>query len=580
MRPAIIAVRAIEAHCPHLRAFYKVPRHIPLSPESARTMAGISSLMQAIKLPDTAQPFDRLVRVNWTGQLLITFGGMIASFFIAGFWYPYWRVGDMDMFVVYNAFLLNDHQPQAYFDHPGYLPILLLSYWLRALHGIHLISADSLSTLPPASDATAFNAALMQATQAGRVLSLLLAMGVVAAFAYLLRAFIRDPRIAGLGAFLFAFSGGMAMLMRTMRTELLSAGLFAIALLMMLVAARRGPTPWRPAVVGLAAALITLGIQSKIQIFFLICALPVLLLPFGPEPALPIKQPDGFWQRPQTAWPALAAAAAIAAIAMYLAKDLLLFGFSHDVGRPVGISATIYWAMVAMWIGLGMIAYSIIWRVAVPETLAAMLAALTGCMIGLLALYLRYNPTDVAVVFHPLETMYTWAAASYPQLVSSRFLFLLNAIGGVIARRTFFLSSSPRPTIFLEWFVIVATVIAIRRRQWSLVAAVAALMLTDWGIDTLGMGRHLEQAYFLFTDPLAIIAAALLITQLKDLQQHRWAYGAGVALIAVTIVVSQAEPVKHLFKTAGPEVLCEPGMHHYYPRLELPFCPQQPVNPR
>ena len=38
-------------------------------------------------------------------------------------------------------------------------------------------------------------------------------------------------------------------------------------------------------------------------------------------------------------------------------------------------------------------------------------------------------------------------------------------------------------------------------------------MLTDWGIDTLNMTRGLKQEYFLFTDPLSIIAAALLIAK-------------------------------------------------------------------
>ena len=134
--------------------------------------------------------------------------------------------------------------------------------------------------------------------------------------------------------------------------------------------------------------------------------------------------------------------------------------------------------------------------------------------------------------------------------------FLFEAIIGVIARRTFVLSSSPRPTIFLEWFVIAATVIAIRRREWRLVLQVAALMLTDWGIDTLSMARGLKQEYFLLTDPLAIIAAALLIAKLTDLQRHRWTYPVGAALIVAHILVSQAEPVKHIFSTDGPDVIC------------------------
>ncbi len=543
--------------------------------------------MQAIRLPDTTQPFDRLVKVNLAGQFIIIYAGMIASFLIAGFWYPYWRVADMDFVIVYNALLLNGHLPQEFFDHPGYLPILLLSWWLRALHGGGLIRVDALSGVPPVSDFPAFSAVWMQLTQAGRALSLFLAMGLVAAFTFLLRALVRDSRIAGFGGFLFAFSGGLAMQMRTLRTELLAAGLFTIALLMLLIAARRGSSAWRPVIIGVAAVLIALGMQSKVQVFFLICALPILLLPFGPEMA-ELKAQRGFWQTPRLARPALAAAVAIALLAVYFTKDLIALGLAAaNAGvplLPIGINATIYWTIVAVWLGLGMIAYWIVWRVPAAEALAAMAAVIAGCMIGLLALDIHFAPDNAIVVLHPLETMYAWASAGDPRLATggsllsaARLQFLLQAIYGVIARRTFFLESSPRPTIFLEWFVIAATVIAIRRREWHLVITVAALMLTDWGIDLLGMGRRLQQSYFLFTDPLAIIAAALLIARLTELQQHRWTYPLGFALAAATIVVSQAEPVKHIFKTAGPEVLCQVGLPHYYQRLgTFPFCAPGP----
>lgn len=545
-------------------------------------MTGVSGLMQAIKLRDTTQPFDRLIKFNLAGQFIVTFAGMIASFLIAGFWYPYWRIADMDIWVVYNALLLNAHLPQEYFDHPGYLPILLLSYWLRALHWIGLVRVDSLSGVTPINDVTTFDAILTQLTQAGRVLSLLLAIVFVAAFTFLLRALVRDSRIAGLGGFLLAFSGGVEMQMRTMRTELLAAGLFTLALLTMIAAAKKGEGPWRPALIGFASLLITLGLLSKVQIIFLICALPFLLLPFGPEP----KPEPGFWHRPRQAWPAVFAALVIALLAAYLAKDIVVFGFSHS-GATVSpmplpalrIGPGIYWPLIAVWIGVGMTAYSIVWRVVAPEALASMLAALAGCMIGLLALYARYHPDNVIVVFHPLETLLAWGSSSDPRLVSggpllnaARVQFFLQAIGGLVERRTFFLQSSARPTIFLEWFVIAATVIAIQRRQWNLVLAVTALMVTDWGVDLLGMARGLEGAYFIFTDPLAIVAAGLLLARLKDLQDNRWTYPLGVALIVATVVVGQAEPVKHVFSRVGRNVLCD--QQGRFPRFgRLPFCP-------
>jgi hypothetical protein len=538
-------------------------------------MQPMARLFQSRRDPDIAKSFQRLVPFSWRGELLLICGGMLASFLVAGFWYPYWRVADMDFWVVYNALLLNVPLPQEYFDHPGYLSILLLSYWLRALHSVGLVHVVSLNALPPVGDALGFAHAWTVATQAGRVLSLLFAMGFVLAFSYLLRALVRDWRIAAVGGFLLAFSGGMAMQMRVMRTELLAAGLFMTALLLLLIVATYGR--WRPAAIGLASLLITLALMNKIQIIFLICALPVLTLPFGAAPQ------RGFWDTPRRAWPALALSAAVALVAIYLAKDIVQAGLSNAGAASLNLpalptSATAYWTAIALWLGLGMAVYAAIWRVTVAETLAAMCAVIAGCMIGLLALYACYQPNDVVIVFHPLERLFQFAQGSDPRLATGSMLQHLGTlsqwVGGMIMRRTFVLDSSPRPTIFLEWFVIAATVIAIRRREWRLVLQVGALMLTDWGIDTLGMARGLKQEYFILTDPLAIIAAALLISKLVDLQRHRWTFPVGAALVAAHIVVSQAEPVKHIFKTDGPEVLC--GLYHNAAKVEhLPICKAQ-----
>ena len=343
-----------------------------------------------MRSPDTSQPFQRLVLFNWGGGLLVFCAGILASFLVAGFWYPYWRIADMDFWVVYNAFLLNVPLPQEYFDHPGYLTILLLSYWLRALHALGIVHVISLSEIPPLSDAAGFARAWTQATQAGRVLSLIYAMGFVVAFSYLLRALLRDWRIAALGGFLLAFSGGMAMEMRIMRTELLPAAFFTSALLMLIIVAKRGERWWRPAAVGFASLLITLAMLNKIQFLFLICTLPVLLIPFGPE----VPSQRGFWNAPRRAWPALAASAAIALLAAYLAKDIVIDGLSTastpTLALPVlRVGAQAYWTAIAVWIGFGMAVYAVVWRVTALEALAAVFATVAGCMIGLLALYIR-----------------------------------------------------------------------------------------------------------------------------------------------------------------------------------------------
>jgi hypothetical protein len=535
--------------------------------------------------PRSTSPFDRLVLFSWRNELLLICGGMVLSFLLAGFWFPYWRVADMDFFVVYNAFLLNTPLPQEFFDHPGYLSILLLSYWLRALHALGLVQVHAFSAVPALSNAAGFADAWTQATRAGRVLSLIYAMGYVLAFSYLLRALVRDWRIAALGGFMLAFSGGMAMQMRILRTELLSAGSFIIALLMLMVAATRGPRAWRPPVVGLASLLMTLALLNKVQVLFLIGALPVLLIFVGPDlDGAKSAPPRGFWNAPSRAWTAFGASVVIAVLAAYAAKDIVLAGLTTATAPGLYFTARlqaaqIYWALLAAWLGLGMVAYAVMWRVPPLETLTAAFAAVAGCMIGVLALDARYNGAVVVAVFHPLENMAAFAGWANPQLVSGSPLdaahlkFLAQAAAGVLARVTFVLHPSTRPAIFVQWFVIAATAIAIRERKWRLVLPVAALILSAAAIDTLGMGRGLKQEYFNFTDPLVIIAAALLIANLAPLRNHRWTYAAGVALIAVHAVMSQIEPVKRLLRNDRPEVICD--FYVYAARVEkFPTCPK------
>ena len=109
-----------------------------------------------------------------------------------------------------------------------------------------------------------------------------------------------------------------------------------------------------------------------------------------------------------------AAAGAIvsrARLAAYLAKDIWLEGFSSAAATALPalrFGARYYWIAIALWLGLGMTAFAMVWRVTIPETLAAMFAVIGGCMIGLLALTIRYEPTNVLVVFHPLEQMFQW----------------------------------------------------------------------------------------------------------------------------------------------------------------------------
>src|SRR5262249_45576789 len=242
------------------------------------------------KIPSTRHERDALARLtanSWAASLSLTIGLMLLSFVVAGLFLVYWRNADMDLIVIYNALLLNDGKP-AFFPHPAYVTILAESYWFKFLKAIGVLDFVSLSNLPPASDAKSFAEAMTALVRWARVPVCLMATGLVLTFGLLVRAIVRDWRLAGVATFAFAFSGGMQFHLRMLRSEMLAAGLVVIGLLFLLLAARRA-TKYRPLLMGAAAFLCTIGYENKVQVVFLIAALPVICLMFGTSESGSVK---------------------------------------------------------------------------------------------------------------------------------------------------------------------------------------------------------------------------------------------------------------------------------------------------
>ncbi|MFX6315266.1 hypothetical protein ABTF93_19820, partial [Acinetobacter baumannii] len=64
-----------------------------------------------------------------------------------------------------------------------------------------------------------------------------------------------------------------------------------------------------------------------------------------------------------------------------------------------------------VWIGIGMIAFAAVWRVSATETLASMFAVAAGISLGLLALYIQFDPQNAVAVINPIEKMLVFADA-------------------------------------------------------------------------------------------------------------------------------------------------------------------------
>ncbi len=518
--------------------------------------------------------FDRLTFLGWSGGLAAIIIGLTLSFLLFGYFVAYWRNADMDFMVIYSALAMNAGKPQQFTDHTAYLTILSLKSWFVLLHDLGLLDAWTLPAMP--RDAAVFDVAMTHAVRAGRVLAFLIAIGSVLIFAGLGRLIFRDWRVALLATLAFALSGGIAVHSRILRSELVAACPVIFAL-MILIAIGRRAHPARPLGLAAAAALCVIGLENKVQAILLIAVLPLVILPFGSDQSASVK----FWRTPAS-WLAAAIAAIAALAAAWAVWPLIVTGLDRTLldaaqFHPLllGRFGVYQIALLALIIAC-MIAYAAIWQVSVTETLASIFAAAAGAAVALLVLDVDYNTSNVIAVVNPLEKMLVFADASTTNAANGSNPFavlplLLDGLASVFARYTFVLHSSARPTVFLTWLILPGIVYAWRRGERLAALQALALMAAAIGVDTLGVRRGLKIEYFVFTDPLIILAGAMLLEALPFVRWHKWAFPVAAALFGLHIAIGQAEPIKYAFKRSGHESICE-WNRYYMPLMPVPWC--------
>lgn len=153
----------------------------------------------------------------------------IFPFFIRGLFAPYWDVADADSIYIGQATLLNAKFGQQYFDHTGYLYILLLSWWLKISYWLGFVPKPHVwSLLESGQFADQYRAF----TTSARILAFTLSSVFCMGFGVAIWKLIKSLPIALATIALLALSQANGIHAIQIRAELLCAGLFFIALIL------------------------------------------------------------------------------------------------------------------------------------------------------------------------------------------------------------------------------------------------------------------------------------------------------------------------------------------------------------
>ncbi len=506
--------------------------------------------------------------------------GMLLSFLLFGFWAPYWHKATSNLLSVYEALLYNDRLPQEFFDYPSYLGSQLLGLWYRALHFVGLLPQYKFSDVANITTTPLFDATWQNLVAWGRIYSFAIGCAYISLATVLIRRLIGNWQIAVLAGVALAFSDGIALAYRMLRSELLSSALVFIALLLTLIAAREGPNTRRFLNLGLAALLVALAMMEKIQALLPALTIPVIALAFGQRE----ERDAGAPAVSQGAWLRLAILCLLGLALIEPTLDLLGQGIAGMTSsrllhyRPVFPDYPgLYQGLLVLYVGFCMALYAALWRVRPLDAASGLLIVLVGLALGLLALYARYDLNAVTAVANPIEHLHAASATPDAQLPTTSVVtiggkFLLG-LGKVLAAHTFLLPSH-RPTLLIEWLAIYAAWVIWRRGDKQVALQIAVLLLAAFAVDasfTLRGTAALKTYYAPYTDPFIVLAGAIALAQFADELTGVRAQRLTLAFMLVYVIWGNFESARTTYGGPGKGKVCKVAVQ-FVKRLDIPYC--------
>ena len=513
--------------------------------------------------------------------------GMVVSVLLIGYRSPFWARAASDIVSAYEGLLYNDRLPQEFLAYPALLSGQLLGLWYRLMHLLGMLPLDRVSELPKAPTVGQFDAIWQSLIAGARGYTLFIGALYVVVFTVLVNRLTAAWQIAGLAAVALAFSSGVALEYRIIRSELLSSALIFTALLATLVATRERSDNARLAWLACAGLCAALGYVEKVQALLPALAIPVIALAFPPHAhggRLATREQPGASKGDD--WRKAAIVAALALVVLIPALRLMQWGITAMptaayLAYPrlgAGLSGVYQW-LIGLGVVGAIVAYGWLWRIPPAQTAAVVGAVLGGLALGLCVAYLRYNPQVVAAIANPLEHLQAHAGGDGAGLPSGSGLGtvgkLVGSVFSALAIHTFLFYPSHRPTLIIEWLAIAAAVVLWRRGDRLRCVQIAVLLAAGFALDGIFTLRQYKVFYLPFTDPFIIISGAIAAVPFLDRLVQRNVQYLTMVLITLYILWGHAQSVRFAYGGSDKEGKICVVVAQFTTRVAWPYCKLQ-----
>lgn len=445
-------------------------------------------------------------RIATTLLLVAVWGGI---FLIADYHDIFRRItanSDQDLILTYNALLFNEGLPQQYFDHTGYVYFLILSTWLKLLHGLGLLPISAFGELN-FSQSSYGN--LEQLIYAGRYLSIILSALLTTVFFFGMRRFTGNFLIAGILALMLAISPGISVQVLVMRTELPAMLFVLIAFFLGVTPPRKSPYVSHAMLFG-AAFFVTLGMMTKVQVVPFAIALPALFLMFIILDKRPKKGPVDCGS------PKNSGLLAISLFAVSVPAQSIIWSQVFWSGIEQSDIGGWYQVILALTIIGLIIFYSVFLRFKIDRVFLCLALVSSGISFATYFNFFYYNLKNTYVVtnffehmskFSGLKLNLNYSGTSIEWLTNKFSNGVLQAIG-----RDFDITQIiNQPFVVLYWFVLVGGILALIRRDNKIAAISLGLLGLSIGMEAFTSLRYWADHYRIFTEVWILIATGEII---------------------------------------------------------------------
>jgi len=438
---------------------------------------------------------------------LVLFSIPVIIAFAHGIGRPFHQEPDAGITWVYQTLLVTEGPRQTSWDHPAYVHLLLMGAWYLVLDGIGILSA---STLSEVQAAPSLRDAFVDLIVAGRVFSGIF-VGLMAVMFYTGLRSLAGRRVVAIVASLFlVFTTGFVEQTIRIHTELFSA-LFTYASFFLVLAAARN-LGWRGFLwLALAATSATLAMLAKMQALPLLLALPLVALLVGrPTPVA--------WADPiarESTGRVLVVVTACLAISV-IAMAMMMAQLTVLDQTPRVVSARVFQAVMAIYLLLAMVLYSLSYRPHWKPFILGPCALAAGISIGLYFLFISHYPKLFQVVVDYVDHMAGYSSpismASQGGHGSSNDLFLfvthtvLDNLRNVL-HRSFLVFGEERSNLItpLYWTLGLGAVAVLVLGRWRLAAQLFLFLAIALGMEAFCRLRSFAGWYYVYVEPWIII---------------------------------------------------------------------------